>query len=414
MSNALVTMGELERMASAMASSGLFGVKTSDQALALMLVAQAQGISPATACVDFDVIQGKPAMTARAMLARFQQAGGIIKWIEYTDTACEAEFSHQQCPDPIKIRWTMQDAARAGLTGKDNWRKYPRQMLSSRVMSEGVDRCYPAASGGFYPPEVVRDFTEKDITPTAGALGALPAKTQEAVIETAEQCKALLANDQVHDAFVLWQDSRFDADEEVAFWSLFDSKQRALLKRVQESEKAAEAGVISPAAKKRLEAKIKELGADREGIKAFCKMTYSKEHFQDLTKEEYQHVDSIIEDFVPDQATAADSPPAPPSGAAVVAPINAAGSGQPSQQMSELPSHSPETVPAAPNGMITETQILALENALDMGGKTLHNRFKAKLAVSGIKSIAEIPVAKLADMNKWISAQIDRQNAEQT
>ena len=46
---ALVPVDQIERMALAVAKSGLFGVKTPDQAMALMLVAQAEGMHPAIA-----------------------------------------------------------------------------------------------------------------------------------------------------------------------------------------------------------------------------------------------------------------------------------------------------------------------------------------------------------------------------
>jgi hypothetical protein len=78
MSTALIPVDQVERMALAVAKSGLFGVKTSDQAMALMLIAQAEGMHPAIAARDYHVINGRPTLKADAMLARFQQAGG--KW----------------------------------------------------------------------------------------------------------------------------------------------------------------------------------------------------------------------------------------------------------------------------------------------------------------------------------------------
>ena len=312
MSMALVSMSDMQQMAKAMASSGLFGVKTPDQALALMLVAQAQGISPATACVDFDVIQGKPAMTARAMLARFQQAGGTIKWLQYTDDVCEAAFSHPQCPDPINIKWTMKDATRAGLTGKDNWKKYPRQMLSSRVMSEGVDRCYPAASGGFYPPEVVQDFQkEKNITPSSGIEEQVSEERRGELQELADKVRAWMAEGSLTDAFLEIDNAALDAEEKIYIWTLFDSKVRRQLKeegerqRLKQQQKTLPApDVISDAQKKRLEARIHELGLDREAVKMLCKARFQKEHFAELTLFEYDTIDQMLEGMVVPSAPA--------------------------------------------------------------------------------------------------------------
>lgn len=126
--------------------------------------------------------------------------------------------------------------------------------------------------------------------PTAGALGSLTAARQEVVNETAAQIRAYLANDQAFDAYSLCENSEFDADEKTALWSLLDSKQRAALKRMGDVERAQKSGTISPAQHKRLEAMIKEYGADRDAVKEFCKDRFETEHFTELTREQYEIV----------------------------------------------------------------------------------------------------------------------------
>jgi len=162
MANELVAMSDLERMATAIVKSGLFGMKTPDQAIALMLVAQAEGLHPATAAMEYDIIQGRPARKSSAMLSRFQQSGGKMRYTERSDTRVAAIFSHPQGGE-IEIDWTMDRANKAGLTGKDNWKKWPRQMLSARVISEGVRAVFPGATGMFYEPGEVSDMV--DVTP---------------------------------------------------------------------------------------------------------------------------------------------------------------------------------------------------------------------------------------------------------
>ena len=93
MSN-IVPYQDIEKMAVAVAKSGLFNVKTPEEAMALMLVAQAEGSHPAIAARDYHVIQGRPALKADAMMARFQQAGGKVEWTEYTDERVTGVFSH--------------------------------------------------------------------------------------------------------------------------------------------------------------------------------------------------------------------------------------------------------------------------------------------------------------------------------
>ena len=154
-------LADIERMGEVLARSRMFGFKTPEEAVALMLMAQAEGNHPAKAAQEYHVIQGRPALKADAMLARFQKAGGVVEWEEMTDQEVSAYFSHPTaCPKPVKVDWTMERATKANLTGKDNWRKYPRQMLKARVISEGVRMTFPGVTVGLYTPEEVMQFDD--------------------------------------------------------------------------------------------------------------------------------------------------------------------------------------------------------------------------------------------------------------
>lgn len=191
---ALIPINEVERMAMAVAKSGLFGVKEPNQALALMLIAQAEGLHPAIAARDYNIIQGRPALKADAMLARFQSAGGKVEWMTLTDERVVGKFTHAQ-GGTVEIDWDMARAKKAGLGGKDNWTKWPRQMLRARVISEGIRTVFPGCIAGFYAPEEVMDFApEKDITPAtpatnAPAQPAKPTPVPEAVKAAAAKMK---------------------------------------------------------------------------------------------------------------------------------------------------------------------------------------------------------------------------------
>ena len=161
MTTALVAISDMERMAQAFAKSGMFGAKTPDQALALLLLAQAEGQHPAIAMRDFDVIQGRPAKKSEAMLRSFLEAGGKVEWHKLDDTGAEATFSHPQ-GGTVRIDWDAARAKRAGLSNRDMYSKYSRQMYRSRVVSEGCRTVYPASTSGMYVPEEVRTFLKED------------------------------------------------------------------------------------------------------------------------------------------------------------------------------------------------------------------------------------------------------------
>jgi hypothetical protein len=131
-----------------------------------MLIAQAEGYHPAKAAQDYHVINNKPAMKTEAMQARFLMAGGRIEWHDNTDKKCSATFSHD-AGGKVTITWTIEDAKRIGLTKNATWTNYPRAMLRSRVVSEGVRTVFPVITGGMYTPEEVQDMTPTmiDVTP---------------------------------------------------------------------------------------------------------------------------------------------------------------------------------------------------------------------------------------------------------
>jgi hypothetical protein len=158
----VVPIADIQTMASAITKSGLFGMKTIDQAIALMLIAQAEGMHPAIAARDYHIIQGRPTLKADAMLARFQAAGGSVKWKEMSDKIVSAVFSHPQ-GGSIEIDWDIARAEKAELGKKEMWKKYPRQMLRARVISEGIRTVFPGVSVGMYTPEEVQDFSEAEV-----------------------------------------------------------------------------------------------------------------------------------------------------------------------------------------------------------------------------------------------------------
>ena len=185
MTYALVPIQDIEKMATAIAKSGLFGMKTPEQAVALMLIAQAEGMHPAIAARDYHVIQGRPALKADAMLARFQTAGGKVSWDVYTDAEVKATFSHP-AGGSVTLSWTLAQATRIGLAGKDNWKNYPRAMLRARVISEGIRTVYPGCVVGAYTPEEVQDFEPaKRPMRDMGAVEVVE-ETREAFIESDE------------------------------------------------------------------------------------------------------------------------------------------------------------------------------------------------------------------------------------
>lgn len=161
-------LGEASRIAEYIAASGLFGCKTKEQAFSLMLLADAEGLHPAAAARDYHIIEGKPSLKADAMLARYMGAGGKIKWLAREPECVSAEFSHPSS-GAVTITWDKARATLAGFWNKANWKKHPTQMLSARVISEGVRASFPGVVSGVYTPEEVMDLEPAPASSRAAA-----------------------------------------------------------------------------------------------------------------------------------------------------------------------------------------------------------------------------------------------------
>jgi hypothetical protein len=71
---------------------------------------------------------------------------------------------------------------------KDNWRKFPRQMLTARCISEAIRLLMPQIVSGVYTPEEVQDFTNTVTQQPVKAIQVAPqVETVEMVDEPVKQ-----------------------------------------------------------------------------------------------------------------------------------------------------------------------------------------------------------------------------------
>ena len=318
MTTAVVPIDQMHAIAKQLVASKMFGFKTEAEAMSIMLIAQAEGRNPALAARDYHVIQGRPALKADAMLARFQQEGGVVEWVSYTEAKVSGKFSHpQSSPTPLLVEWTLDMAKRAGLANRDNWRNYPRAMLRSRVISEGVRATYPGIAVGIYTVEEVQDMAkERDITPASGAADRITEEQRVRMADVADRVREWMNQGSLTDAFAEIDNAAPDPDEYVFLWTHFDSRVRRQLKEEGERQKIKntkliESSTINDAQKKRLEARIGELKLKRENVKAWCKEMFGKEHFADLTRSEYDQLDAQLDAWYGAQNPAAQAAQAP-------------------------------------------------------------------------------------------------------
>lgn len=266
------TVDAIEKAAAYVVKSGLFGVKRPEEAVALMLLAQAEGLHPMRAIQEYHIINGRPALRADAMLARFFQAGGRVEWHELSDKRAEATFSHPQ-GGSVRIAWTIEDAKRAGLLDKrdGNWSRYPRAMLRARVVSEGVRTVYPGVVVGVYTPEEVAEFAPPTPTPQVVEARVIEAEEeapqQEAREKAPQEDEWRLVNPATEKQIAaIWSLLRalHAEDEDIARWMILSLSEEAPMP--EELSWGAASRVIGSIQKMRDEAK--RLGVQGEHLEA--------------------------------------------------------------------------------------------------------------------------------------------------
>lgn len=161
--------------------------------LAVMLRGHELTIPPMVALAQMHVVDGRVGLSAELLRALVLRAGHEL-WpqdISNTRVTMCARRSGTT-GDPIKVTWTLDDAKTANLVGKDNWRKYPRAMLTARATAEIVRLVFPDVIGGLQAIEELWDIDgESWEEPSPGELEppAAPQTTRKAAGATARPRK---------------------------------------------------------------------------------------------------------------------------------------------------------------------------------------------------------------------------------
>lgn len=152
----------IEKLGEMIAFSGLFGCTKKEQGQVLAMQCLTEGKPPLELQKTYHMIDGKLSMKADAMLAKFQMSGGKAVWKERTNERVTVEFTHRGQTQTINhtLKEHTESGVAVGVNGKlkDNWRKFPRQMLTARCISEGVRLLAPEIVFGIYTPEELSDF----------------------------------------------------------------------------------------------------------------------------------------------------------------------------------------------------------------------------------------------------------------
>jgi hypothetical protein len=127
---------------------------------ACVLYGDEVGLGPLQALAKIAVIDGRPALSAEAMRSLIFAAGHDL-WVEdASGTKATVAGKRAGSKQTSRVTWTLDDARRANLAGKANWRMYPRQMLLARATAELARLIFADAIGGL---PVVEELEAPDL-----------------------------------------------------------------------------------------------------------------------------------------------------------------------------------------------------------------------------------------------------------
>lgn len=151
------------KVGAALAESGFLGqgVNRNGGVAAAMVMAK-QGLDPVEFKQKYHIINNNPSRTVNSLLGDYRKAGGKYIINENSDDRCSITFCFEG--NEVTISITLEEMIKKGIAVsgsgkvKDNWAKFPDDMLFARVCAKGLRRIAPELMGGVYVDREVEDF----------------------------------------------------------------------------------------------------------------------------------------------------------------------------------------------------------------------------------------------------------------
>ncbi len=151
--NEIIKLEEVQSLSKVFVESQLFKDVADIAKASVKIIAGASlGLEAFQSMQGIDIIQGKLVINASTQASMVKKSGKYdYKITQHTNEICELEFFEKKDGKFEKIgdsSFSLDDARLAGLAAKDNWVKYPKNMLFARAFSNGVKWCCPDVFGG--------------------------------------------------------------------------------------------------------------------------------------------------------------------------------------------------------------------------------------------------------------------------
>lgn len=168
----------LDKLGETFAASGFFGAVTKSTATAAIINCFIEGLSPVEYKAKYHIMQdGSTTIKSDYAQRNFRRLGGRWHFNEWTAEVCDVTFVYEG--EETRGRVTLDEfkanGVAIGKSGqlKDNWRKFPREMLKARCLATYIRAICPEALEGQYTQEEAQDFDRAPAAPRVIAPSAV-------------------------------------------------------------------------------------------------------------------------------------------------------------------------------------------------------------------------------------------------
>ena len=180
---------DISRIGIAVAKSGWFGPISQSTGELIAMTMYDEKIGPAKFKKKYHVMvnpktgECKLTIATRSTVSSFKMLGGKMKLHEVSDDKCDITFIYggNELRHCVTLQKYIDNGVAISSSGalKDNWAKFPGDMLYARCCSFAIRKVCPEADDGLYTTEEVADF---DDAPAAPAPKPEPIKIDKAEV----------------------------------------------------------------------------------------------------------------------------------------------------------------------------------------------------------------------------------------
>lgn len=166
---------DISRMGIAVAKSGWFGPISQSTGELIAMTMVDERIGPAKFKKKYHIMinpktgECKLTIVTRSTVSSFKMLGGKMKLHEVSDDKCDITFIYggNELRHCVTLQKFIDNGVAISSNGalKDNWAKFPGDMLYARCCSFAIRKVCPEADDGLYTTEEVADFDDAPAAP---------------------------------------------------------------------------------------------------------------------------------------------------------------------------------------------------------------------------------------------------------